>query len=178
MWLVWWIIFLWWVSKLSKRYDYLGLSQNWSTSNEPIWLENYKGWFLYIHLFPLASVNANKFDDSQNYKNVKQVWALTHWGRDKVAAIFLTTFSNASSWMKMYEFHLRIHWNVFGRFELTIFHHWFRKWLGADQATSHYLSQWWLAYWCICASLGLNELTLIAFIVRKNYTLMKLVIKR
>ena len=29
---------------------------------------------------------------------------------------------------------------------------------GADQATSHYLNQWWLDYWCIYASLGLNEL--------------------
>ena len=26
---------------------------------------------------------------------------LTHWGRDKMAVIFLTTFSNAFSWMKM-----------------------------------------------------------------------------
>ena len=25
-------------------------------------------------------------------------------------------------------------------------------------ATSHYLNQWWLIYWCIYASLGLNEL--------------------
>ena len=28
---------------------------------------------------------------------------LTHWGRDKIAAIFQTTFSNAFSWMKMYD---------------------------------------------------------------------------
>ena len=26
---------------------------------------------------------------------------------------------------------------------------------------SHYLNQWWLVYWCIYPSLGLNELTLI-----------------
>ena len=44
-------------------------------------------------------------------------------------------------------------------FELTIFQLWFRLWLGADQATSHYLNQWWLVYWRIYASLGLNELT-------------------
>ena len=69
---------------------------------------------------------------------------LTHWGRGKMAAIFLTTFWNAFSWIKMCEFCLRFHWNVFGRFELTIFH--------------HYLHQWWLAYWRIYASLGLNEL--------------------
>ena len=29
--------------------------------------------------------------------------ALTHWGRDKMAAIFQATFSNAFSWMKIYE---------------------------------------------------------------------------
>ena len=27
----------------------------------------------------------------------------------------------------------------------------------AGQVTSHYLNQWWLVYWCIYASLGLNE---------------------
>ena len=31
-------------------------------------------------------------------------------------------------------------------------------WLGADQATNHYLNQWWLIYCRIYASLGLNEL--------------------
>ena len=30
--------------------------------------------------------------------------------------------------------------------------------LGAVQATSHYLKQWWLFYWRIYASVGLNEL--------------------
>ena len=29
----------------------------------------------------------------------------------------------------------------------------------ADQATSHYLNQWWSIYWRIYASLGLNELS-------------------
>ena len=54
------------------------------------------------------------------------IYQLTHWGRGKMAAIFQTTFSNAFSWMKMYEFRLRFHWSLFLRFELTIFHHWFR----------------------------------------------------
>ena len=51
---------------------------------------------------------------------------LTQWGRDKMAAISLTTFSNAFCWMKMCGFHLRFHWNVFLWFELAIFQHWFR----------------------------------------------------
>ena len=82
----------------------------------------------------------------------------THWGQDQMDAISQTTFSSAFSWMKMFEFQLKFHWSLFLRFQLTIFQHWFRKWLGADQATSHYLNQWWLVYWCIYASLGLNEL--------------------
>ena len=71
---------------------------------------------------------------------------LTHWGRDKMAAFFQTTFSNDFSWMKMYEFWLTFHWSLFLGVQLTIFQHWFRLWLGADQATSHYLNQWWLDY--------------------------------
>ena len=34
---------------------------------------------------------------------------LTHWGRDKIAAIFQTTLSNAFSWQKMLEFRLKFH---------------------------------------------------------------------
>ena len=57
---------------------------------------------------------------------IKVLARLIHWGRDKMAAIFPTTFSNIFSWMKMYKFCLRFHWNLFPRVQLTIFHHWFR----------------------------------------------------
>ena len=77
---------------------------------------------------------------------------LTHWSRDKMGAISQTTFSNAFSSMKIYEFRLRFHWSLFLRFILTISQHWFRYWLVADQATSHYLNQWWLIYWHICVT--------------------------
>ena len=53
------------------------------------------------------------------------VQMLTHWGRDKIATISQTTFSNAFSLMKMYEFRIRFHWSLFPWFKLTIFHHWF-----------------------------------------------------
>ena len=53
--------------------------------------------------------------------------SLTHWGQDKMAAIFQMTFSNVFCWM----------------FKLTVFQHWFWQWLGTGQATSHYLNQWW-----------------------------------
>ena len=54
-----------------------------------------------------------------------------------------TTFSNAFSWMKLYGFRFNFNWSLFLRVQLTLFQHWFRKLLGADQATSHYLYQWW-----------------------------------
>ena len=76
----------------------------------------------------------------------------------KMAAISQTTLSNAFSWMKILDFRLKFHWSLFLRIQLTIFQHWFRQWLGADQATSHYLNRWWLVYWRIYASFGLNEL--------------------
>ena len=85
--------------------------------------------------------------------------SLTHWDRDKMAAISQTTFSNGFSWMKMYEFRLTFHWSWFLGVQLTIFEHWFRQWLGADQASSHYLNHWWLDYRRICVTRGLNELT-------------------
>ena len=53
-------------------------------------------------------------------------WMLTQWGRYKMVAIFRTTYSNAFSWMKMYEFRLRFHWSLFLRVQLTISQHWFR----------------------------------------------------
>ena len=45
----------------------------------------------------------------------------THWGRDKMAAVFQTTFSNRFSWMKWYAFRLKFHWNLFVGVQLTIF---------------------------------------------------------
>ena len=50
---------------------------------------------------------------------------LTHWGWDKMAAIFQTAFSNVFSWMKMYEFQLKFPWTLFLRVQLTISQHWF-----------------------------------------------------
>ena len=81
---------------------------------------------------------------------------LTHWGRDKMDAILQTIFSNAFSWMKMLQLQLKFHWSLFPRVQLTIFQQWLR--LGAVQATSHYMNQWWSVHRRIYASLGLNEL--------------------
>ena len=40
---------------------------------------------------------------------------LTHWGRDKMAAVLQTALSYAFSWVKMSEFRLRFHWSLFLR---------------------------------------------------------------
>ena len=51
---------------------------------------------------------------------------LTHWSWDKMAAFSQTTFSNAFSSMKMFEFRLQFHWSLFLRVQLTIFQPLFR----------------------------------------------------
>ena len=91
--------------------------------------------------------------------------ALRHWGRDIMATIFQTIFSHAFSWMKMYKFRLRFHWSLSLRDQLTIFQHCFGWWLGADQATSHYLNQWLLVYRRIYASPGLNGLKTVSHLI-------------
>ena len=80
---------------------------------------------------------------------------LTHWGRDKMDAIFQTTFLNAFSWMKMYEF--RFHWSLFLRVQLQY------SSIGSDNGLAPVRRQgiiWTsdgLVHWRIYASLDLNE---------------------
>ena len=82
---------------------------------------------------------------------------LTHWGRDKMAAISQTAFSSASLWMKTFEFWIELYWNMFFRVSMTIWQHWFRYDLAL--ATSHYLNQWWqnlLTHICVTWRQWLN----------------------
>ena len=83
---------------------------------------------------------------------------LTHLPLDKMAAISQTIFSDAFWWIKSFIFWLKFHWSLLLRVQLTITQDCFRQWLGAGQATSHYLNQWWLVYWYIYSSLSLKEL--------------------
>ena len=53
-------------------------------------------------------------------------YVLTHWGRDKMDAISLTTSLDVFSWIEMFELRLKFHWNLFLGVWLTIFQHWFR----------------------------------------------------
>ena len=71
---------------------------------------------------------------------VNKAITLTHGGWDKMAAISQTTVSKAFSWMKTFKFEIKFLWSLFLRVQLTIIQHWLRQWLGAYQATSHYLN--------------------------------------
>ena len=62
---------------------------------------------------------------------------------DKMATILAGNISIAFSWMKMIQFWFNFHCTMFPGVQLTISQHWLRYWLGAKQATSHYLNQWW-----------------------------------
>ena len=48
----------------------------------------------------------------------------THWGRDKMNNILLTTHVFSS--MKTFQFRSKFHWSLFLRVQSTIFQHWFR----------------------------------------------------
>ena len=117
-----------------------------------------KCWIWYLLLKMFSSPALGKIDLIDIGLVTFILW-LIHWGQYQMAANFLRTISNAFL-MKIYEFPLRFHRSLFPRVQLTIFHHWLRLWLGAGQATSHYLNQWWLVYWHIYPSLGLNDLTM------------------
>ena len=76
--------------------------------------------------------------------------------------IFKYIFLNENVWIS-----LKISLIFVLRLKLPILQHRFRSWLGTDQATSHYLNQFWLVYWCMYVSFSLNELN-------KSYLILKL----
>ena len=76
--------------------------------------------------------------------------SLTHSGRDKMAAILQTTFWNAFSWMKMFDFPLKFHW--------ILFYSWQYVSIGSDNVLAPKRQQviiWTndgLFYWHICVT--------------------------
>ena len=69
------------------------------------------------------------------------VLSLTHLSLNKMVS--QTAFWNAFSWLKSFVIWFEFHWSLLLKVQLTISQHWFRNWLGAKQATSHYLNQCW-----------------------------------
>ena len=117
------------------------LQMSWSDFTESEWV----GTSLVAQSWPPGWHVVFQFRNNHCY-DLNQVTLdglLLHWGRGKMANIFQTTFSNAFSWMKIFEFRIKFDWNFFLKIQLTKSQHWFRYWLGAEQASSHYLNQWW-----------------------------------
>ena len=55
-------------------------------------------------------------DESCHIPAPSERWCMsTHWGLDKMADIFQTTFWNGFSWMKLFEYRLKFHWSLFLR---------------------------------------------------------------
>ena len=79
-----------------------------------------------------------KYQDSSN---VSFHGVVNSSPQDTMAIIPQTTFSSAFSWMKRFVFRFEFQWSLFRRVQLTISQHLFGQWLGADQATSHYMNQ-------------------------------------
>ena len=84
------------------------------------------------------------------------ILVFTHWGRDKMATIFQTTFSNVFSFIERFVFWFELHWSLFQRVLFTINRQWFRYWLSAGQATSHDLNVR-RDHWSMDAELGGDE---------------------
>ena len=123
-----------WVQNISKNSPWDKATKHVPFTNMP----------LYVNLFFFSRIIHNEtFIHKLHPKYSQSLWSysdclihdawrcdslsqLTHWGREKIAAIFQTTFSNAFSSVKMYEFPIRFHWGLFPIAKLTIFQHWFR----------------------------------------------------
>ena len=72
---------------------------------------------------------------------------------------FADDISKCIFFEKTFVFGLRFHWSLFLRVQLTLRQQWFGKWLGAEQATSHYMNLWWPSVLThIYALLGVDEL--------------------
>ena len=82
--------------------------------------------------------NEKKFWEPRTRDATKHIEAKIRW-RIFFRRHFCTHFLE---W-KYLNFDLKFHWSLFLSIQFTISKHRFRQWLGADQATSHYLNQWW-----------------------------------
>ena len=77
-------------------------------------------------------------------RDLAAIRVLTQWGLDKMAAIFLTTISNAFSWLIIFEFRLIFHRILLLMVQLTISEHWFIQCLVTEQATSQVSRLQWI----------------------------------
>ena len=122
---------------LCSPFTYWGLNKNgclWQTAFAIAFLDGIfqcifltKVAFILIQIsmdFILSDILNSKSYLADTKRVISHCW--THGGRDKMAVIFQTTFSDAFPWMKMHAFYLKFNWNSFLRVQLTISQYWFR----------------------------------------------------
>ena len=112
--------------------DFTDLKQTYIRFHVVLWLDTNWGTWVLIYILPTRVVHDFQSRCSLFPRHVPRTtessgcWRWTHWGRYKIDAILQTTFSNAISLIKMFEFRLKFHWSLFLRGQLTIFQHWSR----------------------------------------------------
>ena len=120
---------IWWLSKIFQSMQF---KWNWKVY---FWnCKHFAYWWKHIYTFILMHFMEHISFLVLSYTLCVQMMGyyfldakhLTIWGRDKMDAIFQTTFSNGFSWMKMSVFWLKFHWSLFLGAQLPISQHWFR----------------------------------------------------
>ena len=129
-----------WVRTKKKKYWIFITLTFFSDDSHPIarpWAMECPLWghsLIYILHLSLSNYNVSCFNTLRQRQN----------GRHYPDDIFKWIFLNENIWIAM---------NISMKFDpnspFNLFQHWFRSWLGTDQATSHYLKQWWVVYWHI-----------------------------
>ena len=79
---------------------------------------------------------------------------LTHWGRDKMAAIFQTKFSNAFSSTKNVWISIKISLKLVSKGPINNIPALVQAMAWRRPGASHYLNQWWLVYMRRSASMS------------------------
>ena len=87
-----------WNSKGHKGVQPIGFYHTLCLYNE-MCSNNWSVWYSYYCIFKVLITT--------------ELSDLTHWGRDKMDANSQTIFSNAFSWMKMFQLRLKVHWSLF-----------------------------------------------------------------
>ena len=90
----------------------------------------FKEWWNQKHIFLKFSAARIRLNACPSFTYTR-LWIFTqyystHWGRDKMAAIFQTAFWNAFFQWKCINFDSDFSCSLFLRVQSTIFHHWFR----------------------------------------------------
>ena len=119
--------------------------QHWNIWNIPLFL---------IRWGQVMSCGDNTLD--QNWLSKVKACCLTASSHTWTNVdIFKCIFLNENAWIPII---ISLKFALFLRVQLTLFQHWLKWWLGAVQATSHYLNQVLFVYWYIYASLCPNVL--------------------